>query len=62
MKLGLDKTALRAALYARLSQLASPDPSDEFAKALAEVIAEATDLNNRTLQRQLETAGVKFRD
>lgn len=61
MKLGLDQTALKNALYERLSRLPGV-PSEELAKELSEVITQAIELNNRAVQRQLEGAGLRFRE
>lgn len=62
MKLGLDRKALHGALQERLSPIADGITGEEQATLLAETITEVVDLNNRAVQRQLEEAGLRFRN
>jgi len=62
MRLGLDRRALQEALQARLAPIADGISSEQAVSLLAETITEVLDLNNRAVQRQLEEAGIRFRD
>ncbi|HVP05856.1 MAG TPA: hypothetical protein VMT90_09295 [Dehalococcoidia bacterium] len=58
MKLGLERDALRQAVRATLLQMADEMPMEEKVRLLTDTITQALDLNNRTIQRQLEQAGL----
>jgi hypothetical protein len=58
MKLGLERDALRQAIRATLLQLRDETPLEEMVRLLTDTITQALDLNNRTIQRQLEQAGL----
>jgi len=58
MKLGLERDALRQAVRATLLQMADEMPMEEMVRLLTDTITQALDLNNRTIQRQLEQAGL----